>query len=43
MFGVFLWGEHIATMPHSVHSGSLPGYGRDIPGLLEKKEFSFLF
>lgn len=36
-------GKPKAIVPHAVCSGSLPGYGRDIPGSLEKKEFSFLF
>ena len=49
MFRVFFWGgggmegKPKAIVPHAVCSGGLPGYGRDIPGSLEKKEFSFLF
>lgn len=46
--GFFFWaaaggGKQKATVPHGVRSGSLPGYGRDIPRSLEKRVLLSVF
>lgn len=43
---LYVWGgggKQKATVPHGVRSGSLPGYGRDIPRSLEKRVLLSVF